>query len=245
MLYFLKRYLLVAPLIFSCTNSRAISPEASQSPAFHVVRQGIELSTGLLLSSKQQLVLAQATERMLAETTETIPDGKRLSSKDGRIRSTFFCLGLNVAVLLQAGVAGCANTAGNSKFLLVRGAGASAGFAGELFVFIVHHAAGAPIHSSFVAASTGSAIGRTTEILRYFGVLGTLLGPKLGIFYSHESMQEGLIVGVRVGRIWELGVLQTVETFNTVDELTSAIEQVRQNLFSDEPKAQDRLEELR
>lgn len=198
-----------------------------------VIGSQLERAFGAPLTAGQAEILVSAVGR-----------AKDLSARElvqlaSRERSLLFCLGLNAAFLLQVGGAACVNTVGEDYYMMNRGVGAHLGLAGELFAFIVNHEMGDRINTGFTAVTAGSTPSRPLWSLptaQSFGALGRFLGPVFGVFYSLNSNQDGLMVGLRLGKIWQAGAVVNVDVFEDIAEMFEAVKRIRPEIFPSSPE---------
>lgn len=157
---------------------------------------------------------------------------------DAMVVTPMFCAGIVGAFYIQVQSAVCSDTSGKVYYMITKsigdatgyaiknGVGVRLGAAFETFGFFINRDRSEPIRPHFTGASTGlAASNRVINLLKSLGVI-SFLSPKVSVYHSILGNQLGVMLGVRLGRIFEIGSISGVSIYETWDDYKTGLSEV-------------------
>ncbi|MGZ6479303.1 MAG: hypothetical protein ACXWQE_08390 [Bdellovibrionales bacterium] len=222
----MKRFIFAMLFIASTANAL---PMAKTNLWLTEAREQTILSS-LESTSGQRLTTEQR------ESLETALDGFNAASEtpamvsdDGNIVTPLFCVGVSAAFYIQGNLSACTDPTGKPYYMFGRAIGFAAGLSGDIYVFLVNRGPKEHIRTNFTTlqfgwtANTSAVVSKTMSVL---GVIAPFIGPKLGLYHSMIGDQGGMLVGVKVGKMWENGSYSSINVYETREALVADLKNI-------------------
>lgn len=188
------------------------------------ILNGVEQASGKRLTTEQREALETALDGYNAATEHPIA-----VSDDGNTVTPLFCIGVSAAFFIQGNLSACTDPEGKPYYMFGRAIGYAAGLSGDIYVFLVNRGRKEHIRTNFTTlqagwtANTGAVVSKTLNAL---GMIAPFIGPKLGFFHSMIGNQGGMLVGVKIGKMWENASYSSINVYETREALVADLHNI-------------------